>query len=354
MQAGPARGSTGVGGTLDPAAATESSRQLDFDSAEQLREVLGELGRHLAIVQRGTGASVAQRGGSLRLAGSSDAVDLAARVLGQLYDMAGTGVRLTAVDVDQACRLLRSDADASLLDYHAETILIGTRKKAIYPRTTNQRGYIHSFATNDIVFGTGPAGTGKTYLAMAVAVASLLKERVRKIVLCRPAVEAGEKLGFLPGDLAEKVNPYLRPLYDALFDMVDEERAARMIERGIIEVAPLAFMRGRTLNNAFIILDEAQNATEEQMKMFLTRLGNESRAAVTGDLSQVDLPRGTRSGLQQAVRILDGVEGIGMTRFTTVDIVRHPLVSEVVRAYDRDAIERKSQYDAEFRGGGKP
>ena len=286
---------------------------------------------------------MSQRGSELRVAGGSSAVELACRVLVQLYEMAGAGVRLTAVDVDQACRLLSSDADASLLAYHAETILIGTRKKAIYPRTANQRAYVSAFARDDIVFGLGPAGTGKTYLAMAVAVASLLKERVRKIVLCRPAVEAGEKLGFLPGDLAEKVNPYLRPLYDALYDMVDEERAGRMIERGIIEVAPLAFMRGRTLNNAFIILDEAQNATEEQMKMFLTRLGNESRAAVTGDLSQIDLPRGVRSGLAHAARILDGVEGIGMTRFTSVDIVRHPLVGEIVRAYDRDAEARKAE-----------
>lgn len=349
MQSGAARGSTGVGGFLNPLPPNESSRQLDFESAEQLREVLGEVGRHLPIIQRATGAKVAQRGGAIRLAGTAEAVELAALVLQQLYEMAGVGARLTAVDVDQACRLLRSDPAASLLAYHAETILVGTRKKAIYPRTANQRAYVKSFATDDIVFGIGPAGTGKTYLAMAVAVAALLKEKVRKIVLCRPAVEAGEKLGFLPGDLAEKVNPYLRPLYDALYDMVDEERAARMIERGIIEVAPLAFMRGRTLNNAFIILDEAQNATEEQMKMFLTRLGNESRAVVTGDLSQVDLPRGTRSGLQQAVRILDGIEGIGITRFTTVDIVRHPLVGDVVRAYDRDAEERRLR-DAERYG----
>ncbi|HND31002.1 MAG TPA: PhoH family protein, partial [Myxococcota bacterium] len=212
-----------------------------------------------------------------------------------------------------------------------------------------QRAYVKSFASNDIVFGVGPAGTGKTYLAMAVAVSMLLKDQVRRIVLCRPAVEAGEKLGFLPGDLAEKVNPYLRPLYDALYDMVDEERAARLIQKGIIEVAPLAFMRGRTLNHAFIILDEAQNATSEQMKMFLTRLGNDSRAAVTGDTTQVDLPRGTSSGLVEALRILDGIDRVGICRFRELDIVRHPLVSEVVKAYERE--DKRREHERKNRDG---
>lgn len=329
-----------AGGCLEPV--PETSTQLEFASPDQLRDVLGELGRNLGVVARATGAQVSQRGAGLRVSGPVESVALATSVLQQLYEMAGAGHQLTAIDVDQACRLLRVDRQASLLAYHAETILVGTRKRAIYPRTQNQRVYVRQFAKHDIVFGLGPAGTGKTYLAMAVAVAALLKDKVRKIVLVRPAVEAGEKLGFLPGDIAEKVNPYLRPLYDALYDMVDEERAGRMIDRGVIEVAPLAFMRGRTLNGSFIILDEAQNATEEQMKMFLTRLGNESCAAVTGDLSQIDLPRGTRSGLRQAARILDGVEGIGMTHFTAADIVRHPLVGEIVRAYDRDAESRRA------------
>ncbi|MDP2305331.1 MAG: PhoH family protein [Pseudomonadota bacterium] len=280
---------------------------------------------------------MSQRGAQVRVVGAEGAVELAVRVLEQLYTLASTGTPITPVDVDQAARLLRSEPGARLLDYRSDVVITGARKRAIYPRTPRQKVYVHSFEENDVVFGVGPAGTGKTYLAMAVAVAALLKDEVRRIVLCRPAVEAGEKLGFLPGDLAEKVNPYLRPLYDALYDMVDEERAARLIQKGVIEVAPLAFMRGRTLNNAFIILDEAQNTTSEQMKMFLTRLGNDSRAAITGDLSQVDLPHHTRSGLVEALRIVEGIPGIGIIRFRDDDIVRHPLVGEIVRAYDRDA-----------------
>ncbi len=318
----------------------ETNRQVALPDAQAAQELVGELGRHLAIISRSTGAKLSQRGGTVVVAGEPAEVELAARVVQQLYAVAARGNRVVPVDVDQACRLLRAEPTADLLDYQADAVLVGSRKKAIYARTPTQRRYLRSFAQNDIVFGLGPAGTGKTYLAMAMAVSLLLKEKVRRIVLCRPAVEAGEKLGFLPGDLAEKVNPYLRPLYDALYDMVDEERAARLLERGAIEVAPLAFMRGRTLNDAFIILDEAQNATEAQMKMFLTRLGHESRAAVTGDLTQVDLPYGVRSGLAQAVRLLEGIEGIGLIRFSDVDIVRHPLVGDIVRAYDREGAER--------------
>lgn len=293
------------------------------------------MSKNLGHISKIAGAKVAQRGAQLRITGPSGAVDLAVRTLEQLYELTGTGATISLAEVDQAVRLLRAEPGAKLLEYHSETILTGVRRKAIYPRTPGQRVYIRAFAENDIVFGVGPAGTGKTYLAMAMAVSMLLKDQVRRIVLCRPAVEAGEKLGFLPGDMAEKVNPYLRPLYDALYDMVDEERAARLIQKGVIEVAPLAFMRGRTLNNAFIILDEAQNSTPEQMKMFLTRLGNDSRAAVTGDITQVDLPRGTTSGLVEALRILQGIDRVGIVRFADFDIVRHPLVSEIVRAYER-------------------
>ena len=281
--------------------------------------------------------------------GGETAVALACRVLEQLYAVASTGAAITPADVDQACRLLRSEPGAQLVDYRSDVVIVGARKRVIYPRTPRQRLYVHAFERNDVVFGVGPAGTGKTYLAMAVAVAALLQDKVRRIVLCRPAVEAGEKLGFLPGDMAEKVNPYLRPLYDALYDMVDEDRAVRLIQKGVIEVAPLAFMRGRTLNQAFIILDEAQNTTSEQMKMFLTRLGNDSRAAVTGDLTQVDLPRRTPSGLVEALRLLDNIEGIGIIRFGDDDIVRHPLVSEIVRAYDRDAARREAERNARLR-----
>ncbi len=318
-------------------------RAIDFNDSDRLREVAGELGKNLQVIARVSGTKITQRGATLRISGVPRAGELAARVLEQLYAVAGTGVAITQVDVDQACRLLRSEPSAVLLDYRADVVIMGARKKAIYPRTPRQKEYVHAFDDNDIVFGIGPAGTGKTYLAMAVAVSALLKEEVRRIVLCRPAVEAGEKLGFLPGDLAEKVNPYLRPLYDALYDMVDEDRAVRLIQKGVIEVAPLAFMRGRTLNNAFMILDEAQNSTSEQMKMFLTRLGNDSRAAVTGDLTQIDLPRHTRSGLLEAVDILDGIDGIHITRFRDDDIVRHPLVGDIVRAYDRASARRDTE-----------
>ncbi len=315
---------------------------IDFNDSDRLREVAGELGKNLHVIARLTGTRISQRGAQLRVAGAAEGSDHAVLVLEQLYALASTGVSLTQADVDQACRLLRTEPGAQLVDYRSDVVLTGARKRAIYPRTPRQKVYVRAFETNDVVFGVGPAGTGKTYLAMAVAVSALLKEQVRRIVLCRPAVEAGEKLGFLPGDLAEKVNPYLRPLYDALYDMVDEERAARLIQKGAIEVAPLAFMRGRTLNNAFIILDEAQNATREQMKMFLTRLGNDSRAAVTGDLTQIDLPRHTESGLVEALRLLDGIEGIGVVRFRDDDIVRHPLVGEIVRAYDRDTARKEA------------
>ncbi len=320
-----------------------TERLLDFNDADRLREIAGEMGRHINHIAKISGARVGQRGAQIRIQGAPAAVGLAARVLEQLYELTGNGVPVAIGDVDQALRLLRTEPEAKLTDYHNETILTGVRKKAIYPRTPGQRRYVRSFAHNDVVFGVGPAGTGKTYLAMAMAVSMLLKEQVRRIVLCRPAVEAGEKLGFLPGDLAEKVNPYLRPLYDALYDMVDEERAARLIQKGVIEVAPLAFMRGRTLNNAFIILDEAQNSTPEQMKMFLTRLGNDSRAAVTGDITQIDLPRGQNSGLIESMRILEGIERIAICRFADFDIVRHPLVSEIVRAYDRESEQREQE-----------
>ncbi len=310
---------------------------LDFNDADRLREVSGELGKNLAIVSKAAGVRVLQRGGQVRVSGDEPAVALASRVLEQLYGLAASGVAITGPDVEQAVRLLTAEPGARLQDFHGDVVLIGARKKAIFPRTPTQKQYIHAFEDHDIVFGLGPAGTGKTYLAMAVAVAALLSESVKRIVLCRPAVEAGEKLGFLPGALEEKVNPYLRPLYDALYDMIDEERGARLFQKGVIEVAPLAFMRGRTLSNSFIILDEAQNTTPEQMKMFLTRLGNGSRAAVTGDMSQIDLPRHQRSGLVDAVGVLRDIDRIAMVRFSDKDVVRHPVVSEIVRAYDRAA-----------------
>ncbi len=269
------------------------------------------------------------------LSGDPAALPQATRVLEELYAIAATGYPLLPSDVDQAVRLLQREPEVRLRELYSETLTLGVGKKRIHPRSPRQRHYVGAMMEHDLVFGIGPAGTGKTYLAMAVALTALMKGDVNRIVLCRPAVEAGEKLGFLPGDLTEKVNPYLRPLYDALNDLVGFDRAGKLIAKGVIEVAPLAFMRGRTLSDSYVVLDEGQNATPEQMKMLLTRIGLGSRVVVTGDMTQVDLPRGHKSGLKEAIKILDGVPGIAVVRFTDVDVVRHPLVSEIVRAYDR-------------------
>jgi phosphate starvation-inducible PhoH-like protein len=238
--------------------------------------------------------------------------------------------------------MLREHPEVRLRDVFHDVVLVSARHRVIAPKGLAQKKYVEAIRDHDVVFGIGPAGTGKTYLAMAMAVAALTSRQIKRIILTRPAVEAGEKLGFLPGDLAEKVNPYLRPLYDAMHDMMDMDKAQALIQRGQIEVAPLAFMRGRTLNDSFVILDEAQNTTPEQMKMFLTRLGFDSKAVITGDVTQVDLPEGRKSGLSDAVQLLGGVDGIKFCTFTDVDVVRHPLVARIVRAYDaRDsAIER--------------
>jgi len=247
----------------------------------------------------------------------------------------GEGYPVYPPDIDYAIRILSADSGASLKSIFLDTIFVSARKKVISPKSLAQKKYIDAIRKNDVVFGVGPAGTGKTYLAMAMAVASLMKKEVSRIILVRPAVEAGEKLGFLPGDMAEKINPYLRPLHDALFDMMGNDKGKELIEQGIVEVAPLAFMRGRTLNDAFVILDEAQNTTSEQMKMFLTRLGFGSRAVVTGDITQIDLPRGAEPGLVEAMRILPGVDGIDFTEFSESDVVRHPVVRRIVNAYER-------------------
>ncbi len=251
-----------------------------------------------------------------------------------LYDLLKRGYPIYVGDVEYAIRILRADRNVDLKDIFLDTVYISAHKRIISPKSLNQKAYIEAIRAHDIVFGIGPAGTGKTYLAMAMALAALMKNQVTRMVLCRPAVEAGEKLGFLPGDLAEKVNPYLRPLYDALHDMVDFDRARRMVERGTIEVAPLAFMRGRTLNDSFIILDEAQNTTSEQMKMFLTRLGYNSKAVITGDITQIDLPSGKLSGLKEARTVLANTPGIKFVYFNERDVVRHRLVQAIITAYD--------------------
>jgi phosphate starvation-inducible PhoH-like protein len=272
-------------------------------------------------------------GQELVVEGDSADVARAERVLDQLAALMRGGYKLAKGDVRTASQLVAQDESVDLSDY----FLRSTRtsgKRQVLPKSLNQRKYLDAIETYDIVFGIGPAGTGKTYLAMAQAVAFLLAKKVNRIILARPAVEAGEKLGFLPGDLQEKVNPYLRPLYDALYDMLDVERAERLVERGTIEVAPIAFMRGRTLNDAFVILDEAQNTTSEQMKMFLTRLGFGSKAVITGDITQIDLPTGRTSGLVEAMKVVGRIEGIAFIHFGDKDVVRHQLVQQIVKAYE--------------------
>jgi phosphate starvation-inducible PhoH-like protein len=256
------------------------------------------------------------------------------KVLDQLTVLLRGGYKLGKGDVKTAAQLVAQDGNVELGDYFLRGTARTSGKKQVMPKSVNQRRYLDAIEQHDIVFGIGPAGTGKTYLAMAQAVAFLIGKRVSRIILARPAVEAGEKLGFLPGDLQEKVNPYLRPLYDALYDMMEIERADRLLERGTIEVAPIAFMRGRTLNDAFVILDEAQNTTSEQMKMFLTRLGYGSKAVITGDITQIDLPTARQSGLVEAMKVVGNVEGISFIHFDEKDVVRHPLVQQIVKAYE--------------------
>ncbi len=317
-------------------AGVANKARLDFGDPRHFRDLLGQHDEHLKIVQRGLDVKLHVRGTAIEIEGDPVEAELAAKVLKQLYALLEKGYPVYGSDVDYAIRILSGDGRAHLQDIFLDTIYISSHKRVITPKSVAQKAYIDAIRRYDIVFGIGPAGTGKTYLAMAMAVAELMKDNYVRIILTRPAVEAGEKLGFLPGDLAEKVNPYLRPLYDALHDMVDFDRARKLVERGTIEVAPLAFMRGRTLNDSFVILDEAQNTTPEQMKMFLTRLGYGSKAVITGDVTQIDLPAGRPSGLKEAWRILKDVEEIRFVTFTERDVARHRLVQHIITAYDRD------------------
>jgi phosphate starvation-inducible PhoH-like protein len=290
-------------------------------------------------LERSLGVAIHARGNELTLEGEAPRVGLARRVLDQLYASIERGEPVRNADVRHVIRMISSQPDVELSEVYENVLHRGSRK-VIRAKNLAQRRYVDTIRKHDVTIAVGPAGTGKTYLAMAMAVAALLRKEISRIILTRPAVEAGERLGFLPGDLAEKVDPYMRPLYDALRDMMDMEKAQRLIERGTIEVAPLAFMRGRTLNDSFVVLDEAQNTTGEQMKMFLTRLGENSKAVITGDVTQVDLPAGTESGLVEATRVLQSVRGIGITRFEPRDVVRHPLVQSIIQAYDRARGER--------------
>jgi phosphate starvation-inducible protein PhoH and related proteins len=316
-------------------------KKLTFPRHDLVGMLCGEQSGHLQILKKRIGLAVHVRGNQLTLEGGDWEVELAGKILNQLYELLESDYPLYANDVEFAVRILSADLSADLKKIFLDRVYIASNKNVITPKSINQKAYIDSIRGHDIVFGIGPAGTGKTYLAMAMAVAALVKKEVNRVVLARPAVEAGEHLGFLPGDLYEKVNPYLRPLYDALHDMMEFEDASRLIQRGVIEVAPLAYMRGRTLNDSFVILDEAQNATSEQMKMFLTRLGFSSKAVITGDVTQIDLPQGKVSGLIEATEILKAVQGIRFVYFTRDDVVRHPLVQEIIDAYE--IMERKKR-----------
>jgi phosphate starvation-inducible PhoH-like protein len=312
----------------------DQQKTITFPDLHLAQQLFGERSRNLKQVASGTDVIINTRGNTVFIQGDPIAAALAGNILDQLYELLKNGYPIYANDIEYAIKALSMDDRACLKDIFLDTVYVTASKRSVTPKNPAQKAYIDAIRQYDIVFGIGPAGTGKTYLAMAMAVAALSKGLVSRIVLTRPAVEAGEALGFLPGDLAEKVDPYLRPLYDALHDMMAFEKASRMMERGAIEVAPLAFMRGRTLNDSFIILDEAQNTTSEQMKMFLTRIGFSSKAVITGDVTQVDLPPNRTSGLIEAHEILQEIKGIQFAYFSKTDVVRHRLVQEIIRAYE--------------------
>lgn len=319
-----------------------TTRTLEFDDARLANELFGPQNSNLALISERSGVTLNTRGATLSLSGTDEhELRTVLNLMTQLYGLLKSGNPVFPRDVVYAYGMLSREPGTDLKAIFKEAVFVASPKKTITPKTLSQRDYVAALRDYDMVFALGPAGTGKTYLAVAMALSKLLSKQVKRIILTRPAVEAGEKLGFLPGDMVEKVNPYLRPLYDALHDMLDFEKVSDMLETGVIEIAPLAFMRGRTLNDAFIILDEAQNTTPEQMKMFLTRLGFGSRAVITGDVTQIDLPgadRGRtapRSGLVDAERVLNGVKGIRFLSFHEDDVIRHPLVGRIVQAYER-------------------
>ncbi|RLD98924.1 MAG: phosphate starvation-inducible protein PhoH [Aquificota bacterium] len=307
---------------------------LDFRDEGAWRAFFGQREENLRLIEETFGVRIQARGSRVQVEGDSDALNRVETLLRQLLSLINDGYDLRKKDLEFTIRMVMNRQGERVKEVFSQGIYIPSKKKLITPKSLQQKVYVDAIKNYDIVFAIGPAGTGKTYLAMAMAVSYLLRRAVERIILTRPAVEAGEKLGFLPGDILEKVNPYLRPLYDALYDMVDWSKAENFLEKGIIEVAPLAFMRGRTLNNSFVILDEAQNTTSEQMKMFLTRLGFNSKAVITGDVTQIDLPRDRVSGLVEAEEILKDVEGIRFIHFTEKDVVRHPLVQSIIKAYE--------------------
>jgi phosphate starvation-inducible PhoH-like protein len=308
--------------------------ELDFNNIDLARQLFGEHNSNLQRVAEATDVKINTRGGKVFIQGESFATGLAQNVLNQLYSLIKQGYPIHTNDFDYAVRVLSKNDRTNLKEIFLDKVFITSKKTAITPKSQTQKEYIDAIRKYDIVFGIGPAGTGKTYLAMAMAVSSLTKGAVSRIILTRPAVEAGEELGFLPGDLTEKVDPYLRPLYDALHDMMRFEKVSSLMQKGVIEVAPIAFMRGRTLNDSFVILDEAQNTTSEQMKMFLTRIGFNSKAVITGDITQIDLPPARTSGLIETKNILQTIKGIEFVFFSKTDVVRHKLVQDIIKAYE--------------------
>ncbi|WP_340107940.1 PhoH family protein [Pikeienuella sp. HZG-20] len=327
--------------TLNPAETKTATDEhlIEFSDNRLLIDLCGGFDRNLAALEQGFDIVIARRGNQLSLSGDAEGVEGAAAALNALYQRLESGRSIEKGDVDAAIRLrgaARPPDPGQLELFRGGRVEIHTKKKVVEPRTATQRAYVQALFRSEMVFGVGPAGTGKTYLAVAAAVSMFIEGKVDRIVLSRPAVEAGERLGFLPGDMKEKIDPYMQPLYDALGDLLPGKQVQKYIEDKTIEIAPLAFMRGRTLSDAFVVLDEAQNATQMQMKMFLTRLGEGGRMAITGDPSQIDLPRGVGSGLVEAERVLSGVEGIEFVRFGAEDVIRHPLVARIVKAYDRE------------------
>jgi phosphate starvation-inducible PhoH-like protein len=312
----------------------DATVEIEFDESEY-PSLFRSLEKSLMLIEENLHVKASSRGNKIFLKGEDGKIKTAEKLIKDLRYISSEVSNLNSEDIRYAIKSVSEGGQLSLRELFLNNIPISSKRRFIIPKTEMQKKYIDAIRDYDIVIGIGPAGTGKTYLAMAMAINSFLKKQVSRIVLARPAIEAGEKLGFLPGDMFEKVNPYLRPLYDALFDMMDAERASKLIERGIIEIAPLAFMRGRTLNDSFIILDEAQNTTAEQMKMYLTRLGFNSKTVITGDITQIDLPQGKTSGLIEVSKILTGIEGIRFVHFSEKDVVRHRLVQEIVKAYEK-------------------
>ncbi len=309
---------------------------------QQAHTLFGNHDENIRTIEDAFDVKISSRGNEIFVSGNAENSAAVQKLIGELQSLIEQGYPMKKSDVQTGVRVVRDTPDASLIDFFTDENVNQSIRRVVTPRNMAQKLYLQAINDMDIVFGVGPAGTGKTYLAVAAAAAALQDKQIKRIVLCRPAVEAGERLGFLPGDIAEKINPYLRPLYDSLYDIIGFEKVEKLMERSIIEIAPLAFMRGRTLNDSFIILDEAQNTTPEQMKMFLTRLGFGSKAVVTGDITQVDLPDGKKSGLREVRRILEHVEGLKFFDFTQRDVVRHPLVAKIVTAYDRADKEREA------------